>query len=74
MSELCRPKACNVINGKWMFVPAVDIAIFGFVCTDRSPLNKNRGKFQNSLQAQVGVTWQTFKYVLDFLQSAKPRL
>lgn len=74
MAELQSTKAFCMRTRTRELVPFVDIFLGGFVCTSRSPLNKNRGTLMHCVQRQLGKTGASFSLVEKYVAANKPTM
>ena len=66
--------ALDLISKERVAVPSANVALFGWVCSDRSTLNPNRQAFAQSYTARVGKSATTFDSCCEYLSRHRPRL
>ena len=62
VAELSRTRAYNWRTRDCDVVPAVDVWLGGFVCKDKSKLNRNRSQMTDCIQNATGETGITFGF------------
>ena len=67
-----KERATNVITGAMELIPWVMMLIGGFVCTSKSPLNKNASKNKTCIQDNAEATGNSFHYVLALIAASLP--
>ena len=72
VAELSRTRAWNRVTNGFDVVPPCDLWLGGFVCVDKSKLNRNRGAHADGIQTNSGSTGATFRYARDYLEENKP--
>jgi site-specific DNA-cytosine methylase len=72
MAELGKTRAVNMLTNKMELVPPVDLFLAGFVCVDRSKLNRNRANNINCVQDNSGKTGTSFHICASYIETNLP--
>ena len=72
VAELSRHRAWNRVSRDYDLVPPVDLWVAGFVCTDKSKLNRNSAANIDCIRNNTGASGTTFHYALAYLKACQP--
>eukprot|EP00959_Pyramimonas_sp_CCMP1952_P341039 7143990-Pyramimonas_sp.AAC.1 len=74
MEHMREGSAQCIVEESLCSIPDADLAVFGIICKDKSPLNKNRAKFKGTCQRGDGLTGTTWVHVENYLRAHRAPL
>lgn len=74
INELSRTTSFDVITQSHRLVPHCDLFVAGFVCADRSALNRNRARNVGCVATATGQAGATSVAALQFIRTCRPTM